>query len=266
MTVQRTFFDWARSGLDWDAAPYEQMSPNLLALNEWLVVNFGGQPLGLDDFDREIRTGGTISDHAYGAALDWRYEPGFLPDTSPVVVARPEALKLVEHIIDWSAELHIDRIHDYVGDRIWTAGRTADVADAHGAWWKPQAGAGAGMGEGWARYFHFATHRDGWADGMPVVARGVPMPGPQPTPEPPTPTKDDDMLMMARDETTGKLWLGDLIVKVECDTETAKWRVAFGIRGGRPILNTDGEEVAEDLSNVRTVSDRQIRALGGAPK
>ena len=188
MTIQTSFFDWAHSGIDWNAPPYEAMAPNLVALNNWLVTNFGGQNLGLDDFDREIRSGGTISDHAYGAAIDWRYEPSWLPNTSPRTLPRAEALKLADHIIDWSAEMGIQRIHDYVGDRIWTAGRTSNIADAHGAWWKPQNGAGSGMGESWARYFHFATTKGAFANSTPIVLRGVPLPGQawEPIPVPPS--------------------------------------------------------------------------------
>lgn len=197
MTIQRTFFDWARSGLDWSVDPWEDMSPNLLEIHRWLVGNYGGQPLGLDDFNREIRSGGTISDHAYGSALDWRHGPNWLPGTNPVEIPRARALEIIDHIINWSAEFGVDRIHDYVGDRIWTAGRTANVADAHGAWWKKQNGAGSGMGESWAQYFHIATTHADYFNDIPIVARGIPLVGATPTPPPPDVTIEEDMMLAA---------------------------------------------------------------------
>lgn len=75
-------------------------------------------------------------------------------------------------------------------------------------------------------------------------------------------------MFIARDSTTGKMWLGNLISKVECDDATAQARIAFAQRAGRPILNTDGQPVLWEhkLSTVLSVSDQQIRALGGAPQ
>lgn len=89
-----------------------------------------------------------------------------------------------------------------------------------------------------------------------------------PPPPPPPDQSEEDPMFIARDSTTGKMWLGNLISKVECDDATAQARIAFAQRAGRPILNTDGQPVLWEhkLSTVLSVSDQQIRALGGAPQ
>lgn len=89
---------------------------------------------------------------------------------------------------------------------------------------------------------------------------------PEPAPVPPS-TLEDDPMFIARDATTGKMWLGNLISKVQVDDVTAQHRIAFAQRAGRPILNTDGKPVLWEhkLSTVLAVSDAQIRALGGVP-
>lgn len=162
MTVQTAFFDWGSSGLNWDAPPYETCSPNLLALHAHLEETWGGRSLGCHH-DRTIVGGSKISDHAYGAALDWRYGD---------VMNRAKLLAdVIPWLIDNSSELGIDAIHDYVGDRIWRAGRTSNVADAHTTWWRKQNGAGGQMGKSWAVWLHIATHRDRWADSTPIAGR-----------------------------------------------------------------------------------------------
>lgn len=173
MTVQTSFFDWANSGLDWDAPPYEQASPNLLALQSFLIQNYGGQGLGLHG-DRPIREGAKISEHAYGAALDWRYSA---LTNGGREVGRTVALNtLLPWLIGQSKELGICSIHDYAGDRIWrppgTSGRPAS-----GDGWKKQYGAGGGMGESWATYFHIVTTKAAWANSLPITQRGIPLPG-----------------------------------------------------------------------------------------
>lgn len=172
MTIQRQFFNWSSSGLDWNLPIYETISPNLRALNTHLVAYFGGQPLGLDDYDRPVRDGTAQSAHSYGAALDWRYEPNFLTGTTPKVVPRATVTsKVIPFLINYSFELQIDAIHDYLGDRIWRAGRTANVSEAHTNWWKKQYGAGSGMGESWARYLHIETTKVGFLNTNSIALR-----------------------------------------------------------------------------------------------
>lgn len=164
MSVQTVFFDWATSGLDWLKAPYNACAPNLRVIRDELNARFGvGVDLGCH-VDRSIRDGSAISDHAYGAALDWRYPD----DTKDDVIA---------WLIDNSAELHVDAIHDYVGCRIWRAGRTKYVTDAHTLWWRAQTpNPNNGMGQAWAAYLHIATNRAGFADTTPIPDRFPPPP------------------------------------------------------------------------------------------
>jgi hypothetical protein len=152
------------------------------------VSEWGGQPLGTSDYDRPIRDGTVPSAHSYGAATDWRYEPNWLPGTNPTPVPRKVIVdELIPWLINNSLELRIDSIHDYVGDRIWHAGRTMYLDDAHTRWWKDQNGAGAGMGESWARYLHIETTLPGFKDTTVILERpGIADPHPPPPPKPPT--------------------------------------------------------------------------------
>lgn len=183
VTIQPTFDNWATlaaNGLDWTAPPYTKCAPNLVALLDWLRQRWGGYSLGCH-MDRTVRQGSAISAHAFGSALDWRYELAAGAPAGAVNVPRAVFLaEIVPEVIRFSAELHVDAIHDYRGDRIWRAGRTTNVADATGSWWKVQNGAGAGMGEAWATYAHFETTRDGWGDTRAITNRiGAPPPPPR---------------------------------------------------------------------------------------
>lgn len=159
MAINKTFSDWSTSGLDWKAAPYNACSPNLIQVRKELDVRFGpGEFLGCHA-DREIRDGTSISAHAYGAAFDWRY-----PDGTQAAV--------IKWLIDNSAELHVQAIHDYRGCRIWRAGRTANLADAHTYWWKTQpVNPNNGMGQAWATYLHIETTPGGFGDTTPIADR-----------------------------------------------------------------------------------------------
>jgi GH25 family lysozyme M1 (1,4-beta-N-acetylmuramidase) len=172
VTVQTKFRDWSTSGLDWNKAPYESMSPNLLVLRDYLIERWGGQYLG-GEADRPVIGGATISDHAYGAALDWRYQsPG------------PGRAFMLATILPWlianSAELGIQSIHDYAfvpGGRIWrppgTSGRPID-----GNGWKGQNGSGQ-MGEPGNLWLHISVHPDAFSDKRPIPDKlGVVTPPP----------------------------------------------------------------------------------------
>lgn len=176
MTIQRRFFEWSKSGLDWSKPPYEACSPNLLALRAHLDATWpGGQYLGCQG-NRDIRAGGTVSTHSYGAAFDWRY-----PDAS--------ANAVIVFLIANSAELGVDAIHDYLRSRIWHAGRTPDLGDAYTAWWRPQTPSTVnGMGQAWANYLHIETHPDAFTTSTPISPRLAP---------PPPILEEDDMTAIA---------------------------------------------------------------------
>lgn len=193
MTVTTSFFNWQYSGLDPFKAPYEDKSPNLVALDDYLLDRWGGQVVG-GHRNRDIGGSGRWSSHAYGAASDWRYE-----DTTNGNRAPGRAVLLAEIIpwlIEWSAELGIDAIHDYVGSRIWRAGRTSSTDPND--WWKHSDG--SAMGEAWAQWLHIETHRDTFMDATPIDQRLT---------HPPIPKDDDIMLRAAKRKANGSWWLGD---------------------------------------------------------
>jgi len=177
MTVIDRFFNWQRSGLNWDAPPYESCSPALMSLQTWLLNMHGGQSLGCHG-DRPIRAGTEPSSHAFGAALDWRYEnPG---------PGRRYALDVVlPFVLAHSDELGVQAIHDYAGDRIWRPpGHSGRLVGSDG--WKAQNGAGGQMGESWALWFHFEIHPDDFDDARTVEIKT--------TFTPPTITEDCNMI------------------------------------------------------------------------
>lgn len=167
--IQTQFFNWSNSGMNPLSPPWNICSPNLALIRSHITIRMGGGYSVGCHGDRPIRGGTLPSAHAYGSAFDWRYEPA-----SATSLAVPRKA-IVEYLLPWlikhSAELHIDAIHDYYGDRIWRAGRTPNIDEAYTLWWKKQYGAGEGMGESWATYLHIETHRQGWSDTAPIANR-----------------------------------------------------------------------------------------------
>jgi hypothetical protein len=169
VTVATDFFDWQRSGLNPKRAPWTKCSPALVAIEEYLVEKWGGKRLGCHD-DRSIRDGDSISSHAFGAALDWRYS-----DPGP---GRKVLLSdIIPFLIENSKELGVQAIHDYVGCRIWRCNR---ANDSNGGW-KEQPKAGQ-MGQAWAQWIHIEVNRAQWKDGRSVDEK---IGGAKPEPWPP---------------------------------------------------------------------------------
>jgi hypothetical protein len=177
MTVQRSFFNWSTSGLDPLAAPYNSCSPNLVAVRRGLDELLGpGEFKGCHN-DRPVRDGTALSAHSWGAALDRGWAAGTKDAT-------------IRFLIDHSAELGVQAIHDYAGSRIWRAGRTADVGEAHTLWWRSQApNTATGMGQSWAQYLHIETTPAKFGDATPIAERIAP---------PPPDLKERDMDLLAR--------------------------------------------------------------------
>lgn len=172
MAVATSFFNWQRSGLTPGAAPYNTCSPNLTLIRNHIIDAWGGQHLGCFD-NRPIVSGLAPSSHAFGAAVDVRYEnPG------------PGRARFLAEIVPWlinnSAELHIQALHDYRGSRVWRANRSGD---ANGGW--RQQPTGAQMGRAWALWVHIEVTRDGWSDVTPINRRL------SENPEPPKPAEFD---------------------------------------------------------------------------
>lgn len=163
--IAAKFTSWqTRRGDDWRRPPFESCSPNLLLIRDHLVTEHGGEYLGCHG-NRDVRDGGSISSHAYGAAFDWRYQnPG--PGRTVLLA------EIIPFLIAHSAELGIQAIHDYAGCRIWrppgTSGRSAN-----GDGWRKQRKKG-NMGAAWALWIHVETHPDNFGDTTPIVTRLTP--------------------------------------------------------------------------------------------
>lgn len=186
MSVQTEFWNFQQLGAPQpvdDFAKAGFTSPNLLRIYKYCKEVYGGQLLGIRPNPRTIRNGAAPSTHTWGA-LDWRYEnPG--PGRQVIL---DELLPL---LIEWSLELGVQAIHDYLGDRIWrppfTSGRGSNG-------WVKQNGRGSGMGELWAGYLHVEVHPDTWFDERDVrnVLLGAPLQPPVVTipPVPPVPGEE----------------------------------------------------------------------------
>lgn len=142
-----TNYNWQKP-LKTDYVKYRKASPNLVNIKEYLVKHYGGSSVGI--YNRRPIRGGTVpSSHTFGAALDWRYGN------------RREALKAMEFIIANHEKLGVQMIVDYVGLRVWKAGRG----------WKKQKPNSHGMGQAWAKWIHIETTKKAWAVKTPVEVR-----------------------------------------------------------------------------------------------
>lgn len=157
--IATEYFDWSSLA---DTAEYNRCSPNLLSLSVWAIDVWSLEWLGCYG-ERPVRGGERPSPHSHGAAVDLGYGPG--ADRRELAVDM-----IIPTLIRNSEPLHVQRICDYIGRRIWTAGRTAALADAETRWWKPNKTA-AGMGQRWATYLHVEVNRSGWDDTAPLEGR-----------------------------------------------------------------------------------------------
>lgn len=172
MTVQTEFWDWGRNPLTPDP---QRCAPLAQTWTDYLLERWGGQNLGCYA-PRPVIGGSTPSDHASGAATDWRYEdPGIGRDAM--------LAEVMPWLIGNSRELGLQAIHDYVGCRIWrppgTSGRPTSPSPECG--WRAQT-PGSQMGQPWAQWLHLACLNTRWADTRTVDDM-----------LPTTPTPEDDM-------------------------------------------------------------------------
>lgn len=173
MAIETRYFNWSRDADPQDPR-YTTCSPNLVCLGQYLGQRFGMTNNGCYQ-QRPIRGGLNPSVHWWGAATDRNY-----PDR---LRAKNE---IIPFLIDNSRELHLQSIHDYFGSRIWHAGRTPNISEAHTLWWKTNTTA-EGMGDSWATYFHLETNDVGWPDAVPISQRlGLTPPPPVPPTLPPS--------------------------------------------------------------------------------
>lgn len=123
-------------------------SPNVEAYKDYLLKRYGGTSVGIVN-KREVRGGGALSTHYYGAALDWRYP------------SRAVGVKAMKDLVANSAQYGVQMIVDYVGGTIWTAKRGWHKAkpDSHG------------MGQAWAAWIHIETTKSMWGNNKALSTR-----------------------------------------------------------------------------------------------
>lgn len=154
MTVATAYFNYQRAGTGHPLYNKGE-APAIESLQQYMLKTWGGQDLGSFGV-RSVIGGSSISTHAFGAAWDWRYENPGMGRALMLNQALP-------FLIDYSKELGIQYIGDYVGCRIWKADRSGDVNGG----WKIQP-VSSQMGQSWARWLHIEVHPDEWADGTSV--------------------------------------------------------------------------------------------------
>jgi len=177
MSVQTQFYNFQQNpdGLNWDAPPYESCNPAPQSMRRYLEARWGLTYLGCHG-DRPIVSGQSISSHAFGAAVDMRYEnpgPGlYVCDT-----------EIIPWLIATSKETGLQAIHHYRRSRIWrppgTSGRPAD-----GDGWRNQT-PGTQMGQTWALWLHLEFHPAALSDGRSIEEKTGAIVAPPPPPPPP---------------------------------------------------------------------------------
>lgn len=162
VTIAHRFQNWETSGVPLDG--HRTCSPNLVLLRDRCSAEFRTRSRGCYSV-RPVRGSLLIrSPHSWGAALDLDW----------TLLGRPALeSKLLPWLVAWSEELGVQAIHDYVGCRIWRAGRTPHEHEACGAWWRAQRPDSHGMGQPWATWIHVETHPDRWGDRRTFQERGV---------------------------------------------------------------------------------------------
>lgn len=151
----------ASASFNWQALKtpdeYTGPSPNLTELARYCHQRWGLQSLGIYN-RRPIRGGLVWSSHAFGAALDLRWDDRTLLDG-----------EILPFLVGYSRELGITRIHDYPRTRYWRAGR---------GW----VNASPGQGGQWV---HVETHPDEWWNNRPIGERVTEPAEATPNPAPP---------------------------------------------------------------------------------
>lgn len=158
MTVNRTVYtDWFKRN-DWNAPAYEVPSPNLLAIRDYLINRWGGVSLGIHG-NRPVRGGETPSEHAYGAALDWRWAFHNSYAMNRFITREVLDSEVLPFLIDNSLELHIQGINDE--RRTWRSDRPGTEWDAK---WRD-------YNTGYSGWVHIVTTDEGFNDSRPVESR-----------------------------------------------------------------------------------------------
>lgn len=173
--IATEFTDWQKRPST-DLAKFPAAAPALKSLEMHVLDTYGGANLGIYGV-RETRGGKALSSHAFGAAWDWSFRG----------LKRSVANTVIDFLIDNSAELGVQAVHDYQNCRIWRAGRG----------WKKQKPDRFGMGQAWADWLHVEVNERQWSDGRAVSTK----------------LKGEARPVLRRgdkDAGTGKTWVADL--------------------------------------------------------
>jgi hypothetical protein len=157
MTVATKFYNWASTDIPPGVAPYNKCAPALTSLNKYLMDRWGGQSLGCYNV-RKIKGTDRQSTHSWGAARDYRY-------ADPGPGRRVAVREIIPFLINNSAELGVQAIHDYVASRIWRASWVSRTSDG---WRDVKPSPNNGMGASWATYLHIEVNQSQWNDGRSV--------------------------------------------------------------------------------------------------
>lgn len=153
------FYNWQKAAKR-DYVLFRKASPNLVAINDYLVKRWGGTNVGILN-KRPIRGGSSPSSHSFGAALDWRYG-----DTVG------QRQRVVDETIPWlienSVELGVQAIHDYYGCTVW---RSFREGSKRGWREQPEKSEGGAMGQTWARWLHIETTKSAWGNNVRIDER-----------------------------------------------------------------------------------------------
>jgi hypothetical protein len=148
---------------DWSAFPpatmarYTTDSPNLVAIEAYIESRWPGtKGLGIRGVRAQRGNKKKRSVHSWGAALDlsWRGLPRAVAD------------EIIAFLIDHSAELGVQAIHDYQGCRIWRSWRPGGKRG-----WLAQRPSADGMGQPWGDWIHIEVTEQAWRDGREVTDR-----------------------------------------------------------------------------------------------
>jgi hypothetical protein len=149
MINKTDFYNWQTQATKLDRVRFGgKASPNILAIKEYVMKRWGGRNLGLVN-KRKIRGGSLLSSHYYGAAWDWGYN------------TRTRAEAVMNYLVNNSNELGVQKIHDYVGCRIWSSKNG----------WRKANKSTSGMGTAWAKWIHVETTKNMWGNNTPVSDR-----------------------------------------------------------------------------------------------
>lgn len=179
MAIQDEFYNYQQNpnGYDWSQPPFEACASAATVMTDYLVARWGLRWLGCEG-DRTIIGGRSVSTHAFGAAVDLRYQ-----DPGPGLnVADTE---IIPWLIATSKETGLQAIHHYQRSLIWRPPGTSDRPVGSDGWnVRP---VGKQMGRIWALWLHLEFLDTILGDARSIeekLAGAVPVPPPAP-PTPP---------------------------------------------------------------------------------